>query len=112
MEMRTSNPALSSKSFENLPAVASADAMTLQGTVNKTGVLLICVLITAAWTWNQVRSGEAAGSAITLGAIGGFVMGMVTVFKKSWSPVTAPIYACLLYTSDAADERSSVDLGG
>ena len=23
-----------------------------------------------------------------------------------------PIYACLLYTSDAADERSSVDLGG
>mgnify|MGYP003381707402 CR=1 FL=1 len=23
-----------------------------------------------------------------------------------------PIHACLLYTSDAADERSSVDLGG
>ena len=23
-----------------------------------------------------------------------------------------PIYPCLLYTSDAADERSSVDLGG
>ena len=22
------------------------------------------------------------------------------------------VYACLLYTSDAADERSSVDLGG
>ena len=25
---------------------------------------------------------------------------------------TAPLLACLLYTSDAADERSSVDLGG
>ena len=24
----------------------------------------------------------------------------------------APLYPCLLYTSDAADERSSVDLGG
>src|SRR5678815_1066017 len=24
----------------------------------------------------------------------------------------APLYDCLLYTSDAADERSSVDLGG
>ena len=23
-----------------------------------------------------------------------------------------PMYLCLLYTSDAADERSSVDLGG
>ena len=95
MEMRTSNPALNAKSFENLPAVARAESMTLQGTVNKTGILLICVLITAAWTWNQVRSGEEAGSAIALGAIGGFVMGMVTVFKKSWSPVTAPIYALL-----------------
>ena len=28
-----------------------------------------------------------------------------------WSKVAAA-YACLLYTSDAADERSSVDLGG
>ena len=26
--------------------------------------------------------------------------------------VGAIVYACLLYTSDAADERSSVDLGG
>src|SRR5678816_4710027 len=27
-------------------------------------------------------------------------------------PCIAPINVCLLYTSDAADERSSVDLGG
>ena len=27
------------------------------------------------------------------GAIGGFVIAMVTVFKKEWSPVTAPLYA-------------------
>ena len=30
-----------------------------------------------------------------LGALGGFVVAMVTVFKKTWSPVTAPIYALL-----------------
>src|SRR5678815_4784646 len=30
----------------------------------------------------------------------------------SWCCGTAPRTACLLYTSDAADERSSVDLGG
>ena len=28
------------------------------------------------------------------------------------SPTSRPIRPCLLYTSDAADERSSVDLGG
>ena len=27
-------------------------------------------------------------------------------------PYYAVIFSCLLYTSDAADERSSVDLGG
>ena len=27
-------------------------------------------------------------------------------------PLYASLYTCLLYTSDAADERSSVDLGG
>ena len=27
-------------------------------------------------------------------------------------PILVPNHACLLYTSDAADERSSVDLGG
>ena len=26
--------------------------------------------------------------------------------------IDGEVYACLLYTSDAADERSSVDLGG
>ena len=26
--------------------------------------------------------------------------------------LTSSLYTCLLYTSDAADERSSVDLGG
>ena len=34
------------------------------------------------------------------------------VQKKYLVPLTRQILACLLYTSDAADERSSVDLGG
>src|SRR3989449_11590006 len=28
-----------------------------------------------------------------VGAIGGLVVAFVTIFKKEWSPVTAPIYA-------------------
>ena len=39
------------------------------------------------------------------------------VFAHVVCPTTLPVdytltYICLLYTSDAADERSSVDLGG
>ena len=29
------------------------------------------------------------------GAIGGFVVALVTIFKKEWSPISAPIYALL-----------------
>jgi uncharacterized YccA/Bax inhibitor family protein len=69
--------------------------MTLQGTVNKTGVLLICVLATSVWTWNRFRAGNDVGPSIAVGAIAGFAVAMVTVFKKNWAPVTAPIYALL-----------------
>ena len=31
--------------------------------------------------------------------------------RQAWRPVVVT-WSCLLYTSDAADERSSVDLGG
>src|SRR5678815_2414974 len=35
----------------------------------------------------------------------------VTIMLSTWSGLL-PLKTCLLYTSDAADERSSVDLGG
>jgi hypothetical protein len=44
--MRTSNPALNEKAFKG--QVAIGEAMTLQGTVNKTGALSLCVVATAA----------------------------------------------------------------
>jgi uncharacterized YccA/Bax inhibitor family protein len=91
--MRTSNPALNEKAFKG--QVAFGDAMTLQGTVNKTGVLLLCVVATAAWTWGLSRSPapEAVYPWMIGGLIGGFVAALVTIFKKNWSPFTAPISA-------------------
>ena len=29
------------------------------------------------------------------GFIGGFIVALITVFKKEWSPITVPIYAVL-----------------
>ena len=93
--MRTSNPALNEKAFK--AQVAIGDAMTLQGTVNKTGVLLLCVVATAAWTWGLSHSPapEAVYPWMIGGLVGGFVVALVTIFKKNWSPFTAPIYALL-----------------
>jgi uncharacterized YccA/Bax inhibitor family protein len=93
--MRTSNPALNEKAFKG--QVAFGDAMTLQGTVNKTGLLLLCVVATAAWTWGLGHSEtpEAVYPWMAGGVIGGIVVALVTIFKKNWSPLTAPIYALL-----------------
>ncbi len=93
--MRTSNPALNEKAFKG--QVAIGEAMTLQGTVNKTGLLLLCVVATAAWTWGLSHSNapEAAIPWMIGGILGGFVVALVTIFKKNWSPFTAPIYALL-----------------
>lgn len=99
--MRSGNPALKESTFLDLASgtVVSrdGDAMTLNGTVNKTGVLLLLTVLTAAYAWNQVQftaDGAASGMAYVWGgAIGGFILAMVTVFKKQWAPVTAPMYA-------------------
>lgn len=97
--MRTANPALNTKTFENIEHVLSAaDRMTLDGTVNKTGLLLLCVVLTAGWTWNVFARAENPADVLPyllIGAIGGFLVALVTVFKQTWSPVTAPIYALL-----------------
>ena len=58
--MRTSNPVLNEKRFEGVAELGGG--MTLEGTVNKTGLLLLCAMATAAWTWhlfNQAHSPAA-----------------------------------------------------
>jgi uncharacterized YccA/Bax inhibitor family protein len=90
--MRTSNPALNDKTFRG-EGVAFGETMTLNGTINKTGLLLIFTIATAAWSWRLAP--EAAVGAAILGAIGGLIVALVTIFKKSWAPVTAPMYALL-----------------
>jgi uncharacterized YccA/Bax inhibitor family protein len=95
--MRTSNPALNARAFQGEGA-AIGEAMTLRGTVNKTGVLLVCAIATAAWTWNlffHARSQATVLPLAMIGGIGGLIFALVTIFKKTWAPVTAPIYALL-----------------
>lgn len=87
--MRSGNPALSEKTFQNVGQPVSADeAMTISGTINKTGILFLILLLGASISWYQPSQLFIWG-----GAIGGFVLALVTIFKKEWSPFTAPLYA-------------------
>jgi uncharacterized YccA/Bax inhibitor family protein len=71
--------------------------MTVSGTVNKTGILTLCVIASAAWTWTRAFNNgvESVMGLVAIGAIGGLIFALVTTFKSAWSPITAPIYAVL-----------------
>ena len=99
---RSGNLALKDYTFLELSSgsmvAGDAGTMSLNGTVNKTGLLLLLTVLTAAFAWSKTvtATGEVApGAMIYLigGAIGGLVLALVTTFKKEWAPVTAPMYA-------------------
>ena len=87
--MRSGNPALNKKTFENLTNT-SGGVMTLDGAVNKTAISLLLLMCAAYYTYSN---GDL--SLIWPGFIGGFILAMITIFKKEWSPVTVPVYAVL-----------------
>lgn len=92
LSMRSGNPALTADTFRGERALPGTEAMTVSGTVNKTALSLLILMATASFTWNM---GPGAGGFILVGVFGGLIAALVTVFKKTWAPVTAPIYAAL-----------------
>ena len=92
LAIRSGNPVLAGDTFRGARTAAGGETMTVGGTVNKTALLLAILFITATFAWGQ---GPAGAGYILVGALGGMVVALVTVFKKTWSPVTAPIYAAL-----------------
>ena len=98
--MQSGNPALNKNTFLDAASGAvvahGSEAMTINGTVNRTGLLLVLVLVGAMFSWSRFHGVDSAPAMLPLvigGAIGGLVLGLVTSFKKTWAPVTAPLYA-------------------
>ena len=90
---RSGNPTLSSKVFENLERpkngpVLRDDVMTIQGTVDKTGISLALLIFAGYFAY--VPNGF---SFMIIGGLGGFVFALITIFKKTWAPITVPLYA-------------------
>ena len=89
-----SNPALTENLFTNRSAVGT-QRMTIEGTTNKAFALLVLALLTASYTWQMVRTAgmESAYPLMIGGAISGFVIALILVFKSEWSAFLAPVYA-------------------
>ena len=88
LSLRSGNPVLSKSTFNG--ADITTEKMTIEGTVNKTAISLFLLVGTAYLSF------EAMSPIMLISCgVGGFIVALVTIFKKKWAPVTVPIYAIL-----------------
>ena len=97
---RTGNPGLNEKTFERLPRLGiGVEGMTLKGTIDKSFLLLVVLMVAALWPWSQyMGSGgdvQAVSSTMLLGLIGGFILALIISFKATLAPYLALPYAAL-----------------
>ncbi len=88
LTLRSGNPVLSKSTFLNADSLS--EKMTINGTVNKTAISLLLLVGTGYLTFNNINP-----VILIFCGIGGFIVAIVTVFKKEWAPITVPIYAIL-----------------
>ena len=95
MSYRSGNPSLNSRTFQNLERPSSGhllrdDIMTIQGTVDKTGISLALLIFAGYFAY--VPDGFMF---MIIGGFGGLIVAIVTIYKKTWAPITVPLYAIL-----------------
>jgi uncharacterized YccA/Bax inhibitor family protein len=96
---RSGNPGLTDKTFASQPRPALAsERMTLQGTINKSFLMLVVLLAGALYPWSQyLATGDASvvSTSVLVGAIGGLILAIVISFKATMAPYLALPYAAL-----------------
>src|SRR5690348_5695583 len=95
---RTGNPGLNDRTFASQPRLGiGIEGMTLKGTIDRSFLLLIVLMVAALWPWSQMASGDvqAVSSTMMLGLIGGFVLALIISFKANLAPYLAVPYAAL-----------------
>jgi uncharacterized YccA/Bax inhibitor family protein len=93
---KSGNPALSEKAFNSVSMSTNyAESMTLRGTLNKFGFMLLMLMGSAFYSWKEFTDGGNVTPLIWIGLIGGLIVALVITFKKEWAPYLAPAYGLL-----------------
>lgn len=99
---KSSNPVFGKDVFSRSYTENSTGVMTVEGTVNKTGLLFLILAFAATFTWRKFFGGYAPDPAagmsqvgiwLAVGGIGGFITALITAFRPQNASITAPIYA-------------------
>ena len=97
--MNTSNPTLGA--FNRVGALGvhynESSMMTVDGTINKAGILGVLLALAFAFTWTGLAKAAQADvpaeAPIMIGVIGGFILAMIICFKPVAAPYLSAPYA-------------------
>ena len=99
--MRSANPVLNDRVFAraaapavlHTPTAAPPATMTVEGTVYKSGFLLLLVIAAAALSWRSAENGVLLlpGAGVAFFVLLG--LGIATAIRPRWAIVTGPLYA-------------------
>lgn len=92
---KSGNPTLQEKMFQNTITLPGEETMTQRGALNKFFFLFLMVMASASFTWSAFYQGKDVMPWMIGAAIGGFVVALIIIFKKEWSPYLAPAYGLL-----------------
>ncbi|MEO7446075.1 MAG: Bax inhibitor-1/YccA family protein [Ferruginibacter sp.] len=95
---KSSNPAFTEKRYSASvlsDVLDRENAMTIKGTMQKFGFLMLMLLGTSFYSWREFAGGGNVMPMVWTGVIGGLAVAFIIIFKTAWSPYLAPLYALL-----------------
>ncbi|MEA3426842.1 MAG: Bax inhibitor-1/YccA family protein [Bacteroidota bacterium] len=96
---KSGNPTLTEKMFDRSLHIESnmQGTMSVRGTINKFGFLLLMIIAGAAYSWHlfdQAQNG-LMNTLMMVGIFGGLITAVAISFKPNWAPYLAPLYGLL-----------------
>lgn len=90
----SNNPLLNEKKFNKIREMGLEGTMTVEGTVNKIGILFLLAVAAASYVGWQVLQGNQGILGLLLPAlVVAAITGLIVIFKPLTAPYLAPVYA-------------------
>jgi uncharacterized YccA/Bax inhibitor family protein len=96
---KSSNPVLKESAyqgsiFEGMQATAE-NTMSVKGTLNKFGFLMIMMMASSVFSWKYAEAGNNIMPLLIISVIGGLILGIIMARKPQTSSYLSPAYALI-----------------
>jgi uncharacterized YccA/Bax inhibitor family protein len=92
---KSGNPVLSDKKFSSVDVLDGQETMTVQGSIQKFGLMMVLLLGAASAAWNDVNKGKDVFQYLIWMMVGALIIAVVISFKPKWASFLSAIYALL-----------------